>query len=52
MIFKALPRATIIFFKKEVYQYIFRKVIVTHGNTLENRKLCTYFTENILDDIQ
>ena len=51
MTFNALPHVTIIFKKKRSI-LIFKKLMVTRGNALENRQLSTYFTEDVLDDIQ
>ena len=39
-------------FKKKVYYFFKKNVIVTRGNALENGQLYTYFTENVLGDIQ
>ena len=51
MIFSALPRAQLKFIKI-VNQYFLKKLMVTRGKELENWQLCTYFTENVLDDIK
>ena len=52
MIFNALTRVTIKSLKKKVYYFFKKNVIVTRGNALENGQLYTYFTENVLGDIQ
>ena len=52
MIFNALPRITIEFFKREAINIFVEKLMVTCGNTLENCQVCAYFIENLLGDIQ
>ena len=39
------------FFKKRSMLILFEKLMVTRRNALENWQLCTYFTENVLEDI-